>query len=101
MTTQSTTMRGLRPRTPAEEATREELLTQASGHARMAFAACLTRVPLASLWDLSGVLNERVFKELKAGRVDVADQLLRRVSTLNTELLGRLSKQAGGQDNAY
>lgn len=97
MTDQPTTMRGLRPRTPAEHtASREDMLTESSGHARLAFAACLSKCPVGFLWDLTSVLNARVFRELRAGNHETVEQLLRRSEAVNRELEHRMKTFAGG-----
>lgn len=97
MTAQPTTMRGLRPRTPAEQtAAREDMLTEATGHARLAFAACLSQCPVGFLWDMTSVLNARLFRELRAGNLEKAEQLLRRTESVNRELEHRMKLLAGG-----
>lgn len=97
MTTQATIMRGLRPRTPAEQtAAREDVLTEATGHARLAFAACLGQCPVGFLWDMTSVLNARIDRELRAGNLEKVEQLLRRVESVNRELEHRMKTLAGG-----
>jgi hypothetical protein len=95
-------MRGLRPRTPAEHtAAREDMLTEPTGHARLAFAACLGKCPAGFLWDMTSVLNARVLRELGAGNHKTVEQLLRRTESVNRELENRMRLLAGGMCDAH
>lgn len=72
------------------------MLTAPTGHARLAFAACLGKCPVGFMWDMTSVLNARMDRELRAGNLENVEQLLRRTESVNRELEHRMKLLAGG-----